>query len=133
MAVFLKGRWQFPSWLFYALSRVRGFFGFPPLFYLRAAPLRWLSRTFLGTVRLLILLGVLAFAYSYFINSPWPFSATVKHLLAFPNCSTARALGFEATYRGEPGYWSHHDADGDGIACEPYVGGGSHRRGFIRR
>ncbi|RXG85664.1 hypothetical protein EAS62_38535 [Bradyrhizobium zhanjiangense] len=21
---------------------------------------------------------------------------------------------------GEPGYWKHHDRDGDGISCEPW-------------
>lgn len=134
MAVFWKGRWQFPSWAYYALSRFRAFFGFPPLFLLRTAPLRWAYRSFLGLTQLLILLALLAFAYSYFANSPWPFGTTVRHILAFPNCSAARALGFEATYRGEPGYWPKHDADKDGIACEPYPGGTSgHRRGFIRR
>jgi hypothetical protein len=37
-----------------------------------------------------------------------------------PNCSTARALGLAPAYRGQPGYRSHLDRDGDGISCEPY-------------
>ncbi len=133
MAMFLKGRWEFPSWAYYAVSRIRILLGFPPLFYLRSAPGRWAFGTVLGLVRVLVLVGVLSFAYSYFSNSGWSFGATVKHVLAFPDCTVARALGFEATFRGEPGYWPHHDADKDGIACEPYpVSGSGYRRGFVR-
>ena len=37
---------------------------------------------------------------------------------AFPNCAAARAAGRSNIRRGEPGYGSHLDRDGDGIACE---------------
>ncbi|MCX7586227.1 excalibur calcium-binding domain-containing protein [Phenylobacterium sp. 58.2.17] len=43
----------------------------------------------------------------------------VRHLLAAPNCSAARLVGATPARRGEPGYWDDHDADHDGIACEP--------------
>lgn len=38
----------------------------------------------------------------------------------FRNCSEARAAGAAPIRRGESGYGSHLDRDGDGIACEPY-------------
>jgi hypothetical protein len=37
------------------------------------------------------------------------------------NCDQARALGLAPAYRGQPGYAAHLDADGDGIACEPFA------------
>ncbi|SDR06955.1 Excalibur calcium-binding domain-containing protein [Arthrobacter crystallopoietes] len=36
----------------------------------------------------------------------------------FSNCSDARAAGAAPVYRGGPGYGSHLDRDGDGVACE---------------
>ena len=42
-----------------------------------------------------------------------------RHLLAAPNCSVARLVGLAPARRGEPGYWDDHDADRDGVACEP--------------
>lgn len=36
----------------------------------------------------------------------------------YPNCAAARAAGAAPIYRGQPGYASHLDRDGDGIACE---------------
>jgi len=39
----------------------------------------------------------------------------------FPNCSAARATGHAPIRAGSPGYRIGLDADGDGIACEPYV------------
>ncbi len=52
-------------------------------------------------------------------DSPW---AVLRHLAAFPNCSVARAVGLAPAHMGEPGYWPTHDADHDGIACEPWNG-----------
>ena len=52
--------------------------------------------------------------------SPWPPMSTISHLLAFPNCAAARAVGLAPARRGGPGYWSRHDADNDGVACEPW-------------
>ncbi|WP_242915642.1 MULTISPECIES: excalibur calcium-binding domain-containing protein [Brevundimonas] len=36
----------------------------------------------------------------------------------YANCSEARAAGAAPIRRGQPGYGSHLDRDGDGIACE---------------
>nr|WP_134094132.1 excalibur calcium-binding domain-containing protein [Novosphingobium sp. PhB55] len=46
----------------------------------------------------------------------------------YANCNEARAAGAAPLYQGEPGYRSPLDADGDGIAWEPYRGSHSHRR-----
>jgi len=40
----------------------------------------------------------------------------------YRNCAAARAAGAAPIRRGQPGYRSQLDADGDGIACEPYRG-----------
>lgn len=37
---------------------------------------------------------------------------------AFANCAAARAAGAAPVRRGDPGYGSHLDRDGDGIGCE---------------
>jgi hypothetical protein len=37
----------------------------------------------------------------------------------FANCAEARAAGAAPIRRGTPGYATHLDRDGDGIACEP--------------
>lgn len=36
----------------------------------------------------------------------------------FENCDAARAAGADPVRRGDPGYASHLDRDGDGIGCE---------------
>jgi hypothetical protein len=41
---------------------------------------------------------------------------------SYRNCREARAAGAAPLYAGQPGYGQHMDGDGDGIACEPYVG-----------
>jgi hypothetical protein len=38
---------------------------------------------------------------------------------AFRNCTAARAAGAAPVRRGDPGYGSHLDRDGDGVGCEP--------------
>ena len=38
----------------------------------------------------------------------------------YSSCAVARAAGAAPIRRGSPGYRSKLDADGDGIACEPY-------------
>jgi hypothetical protein len=38
------------------------------------------------------------------------------------NCDEARAAGVAPIHAGESGYRDDLDADGDGIACEPYRG-----------
>lgn len=37
---------------------------------------------------------------------------------AFRNCTAARAAGMAPVRRGDPGYGSHLDRDGDGVGCE---------------
>lgn len=36
----------------------------------------------------------------------------------YENCDAARAAGAAPVYRGDPGYGSHLDRDGDGVGCE---------------
>lgn len=40
----------------------------------------------------------------------------------YDNCDEARAAGDAPLFVGDPGYGSHLDRDGDGVACEPYAG-----------
>lgn len=52
-------------------------------------------------------------------SSPAPnnrpsFAAGVR----YPNCAAARAAGAAPVRRGDPGYGSHLDRDGDGVGCE---------------
>lgn len=54
--------------------------------------------------------------------SPWPPSETVRHIGSFWNCDSARTFDLAPAKRGEPGYYERHDADNDGIACEPWSG-----------
>ncbi|MEM7290174.1 MAG: excalibur calcium-binding domain-containing protein [Pseudomonadota bacterium] len=71
-----------------------------------------------------VLVGLALFAITVglFSLSPWPPLATVKHIASIQNCDAAKAFGVAPARVGEPGYWSRHDADNDGIACEPYYG-----------
>ena len=36
----------------------------------------------------------------------------------YRNCDAARAAGAAPVHRGEPGYGSHLDRDGDGTSCD---------------
>jgi hypothetical protein len=78
--------------------------------------LRRLKRRFqqMSLVAVLLAVGVV------FFTSPWRMTATLKHFLSFPDCAVARLLSIAPAPRGQPGYWSRHDRDGDGIACEPF-------------
>lgn len=40
----------------------------------------------------------------------------------YSGCNDARTAGVAPIYRNEPGYRSEMDGDGDGIACESYLG-----------
>jgi excalibur calcium-binding domain-containing protein len=51
-------------------------------------------------------------------TSPKPAPATGGSDVYYPNCAAARAAGVAPIYRGQPGYRSGLDRDGDGIACE---------------
>ena len=54
-----------------------------------------------------------------FQDSPWPPATTFIHMLAARNGAAARSVGLAPARRGEPGYYDHHDRDGDGWVCEP--------------
>jgi Excalibur calcium-binding domain/Protein of unknown function (DUF1524) len=58
--------------------------------------------------------AVLPRAASTYTPSPVPAPANVY----YANCTAARAAGAAPIHRGEPGYRSALDRDGDGIACE---------------
>ncbi len=68
----------------------------------------------------ILCLGFLFLFLYVFISSPWPVGLTMRHLLAAPNCAAARMAGLAPSTEGAPGYYSRHDADADGIACEPF-------------
>lgn len=38
--------------------------------------------------------------------------------VSYKNCSAVRAAGADPIRRGDPGYGSHLDRDGDGVGCE---------------
>lgn len=48
--------------------------------------------------------------------------ARIADSVYYPNCAAARAAGATPLRVGEPGYRAPLDADGDGVACEPYRG-----------
>jgi len=87
-----------------------------------------------SSIGLLIAFGyVLGGAATTFQSSPWPMDVTARHLLAAPNCDAARSVGLAPARRGMPGYWSRHDADDDGIACEVWPRGRAADDVVIRR
>jgi len=47
-----------------------------------------------------------------------PTTTTVAKTVSYSNCTAAKAAGAAPLYRGDPGYSSKLDRDGDGIACE---------------
>lgn len=44
----------------------------------------------------------------------------VENSVHYSGCNEVRRLGRAPLYRGQPGYGSHMDGDGDGVACEPH-------------
>ena len=60
-------------------------------------------------------LGVAVFGLS-----PFPPTLTLMHIAALPNCAAARVVGLAPSRTGQPGYYVRHDADNDGVACEPW-------------
>lgn len=64
-----------------------------------------------------IILGLMAYQTW---DRPWALQEKILHSLAAPNCAAARAMGLAPARKGRPGYYQRHDADGDGIACEPF-------------
>lgn len=79
-------------------------------------------RNFLRRPPISIVLFVAAFTLTVagFVASPWPPGETLRHIAAAPDCNAARAMTLAPARRGEPGYYERHDADNDGVACEPY-------------
>ena len=45
-------------------------------------------------------------------------SGNIANPEMYPNCEAARRAGVTPIYRGQPGYSSKLDRDGDGVACE---------------
>jgi hypothetical protein len=45
-------------------------------------------------------------------------TTTAVKSVSYANCDAVRAAGAAPLYRGQPGYSSKLDRDGDGIACE---------------
>ena len=84
--------------------------------YHRAVGLRWLGRVPL-MVRAAV--GGLGVGCVLWLAAPYlrPFVITVPPTPA--TCAQARALGYGTARIGEPGYFAHLDADGDGFSCEP--------------
>jgi hypothetical protein len=54
----------------------------------------------------------------YLLSSPWPLVLTLRHFAAYPNCAATEMVGLAPATKGNPGYWSHNDPDGDGVACK---------------
>ena len=113
---------------FRAIARQRRFWGWlrfpqglkPVLPRLRPSLGRWLPfwpRRIHPAAISIVGLGGAYLALS--LLSPWPPLLTVRHILAAPNCTAARAVGLAPAWRGNPGYYPKHDADNDGWACEP--------------
>lgn len=46
------------------------------------------------------------------------FAGTTFGSVYYKNCTEARNAGAAPIYRGNPGYGSHLDRDGDGVGCE---------------
>jgi hypothetical protein len=49
------------------------------------------------------------------LSNPWTVAQTLKHLAAFPNCFATEMVGLAPANKGQPGYWSHNDPEGDGV------------------
>src|SRR5437773_10911064 len=46
-------------------------------------------------------------------------TTTAAQTVSYASCAEARAAGAAPLHRGDPGYSSKLDRDGDGVACEP--------------
>lgn len=56
------------------------------------------------------------------VKSNWLAESTPADNVYYSRCVDARAARVTPLHRGQPGYASHLDRDGDGVACEPYRG-----------
>ncbi|MCG6903597.1 MAG: excalibur calcium-binding domain-containing protein [Rhodobacter sp.] len=76
------------------------------------SPLRILTQV------LLIPVVTIAMTISiYTRTSPYGRTDALRHLAAMAGCDTAASMGLAPAFRGEIGYHSRNDPDGDGIAC----------------
>ena len=50
--------------------------------------------------------------------APRPVSATTTAPVSYKSCAAAKAAGVTPLHRGDPGYSTNLDRDGDGVACE---------------
>ena len=50
--------------------------------------------------------------------APQPVPAPAAGVIYYANCTAVRAAGAAPIHRGDPGYASRLDRDGDGIGCE---------------
>jgi hypothetical protein len=82
---------------------------------------RQLARDTALAVAILVMLGVVLYLPLSKVRLNSPVDA-IQHLASAPNCTMARLVGVAPARRGHPGYWSSHDADRDGVACEPWNG-----------
>lgn len=78
-------------------------------------------RRFFRQLGLSVVVAICSFGFFWYLaESSWPVGVTLKHLVASPSCTAARMVGLAPARKGQPGYWSHLDADSDGIACEEF-------------
>ena len=82
----------------------------------RALLLRRLYRTLRWWA--LIALCIAGLAWGLTIYTGWPLPITLKHGAAFISRNAARHVGLAPASKGQPGYWAHNDADGDGVSCD---------------
>lgn len=74
-----------------------------------------------GFLALGALLGGGAFAAYDMMNPPAARSELTQHGSFYRTCREALQDSRANIRRGEPGYRPELDADGDGLACEPYI------------
>jgi hypothetical protein len=56
------------------------------------------------------------------VGAPAQTTEQIEHSVYYARCADARDAGKAPIYAGQPGYREGLDADGDGVACEPYRG-----------
>ena len=67
---------------------------------------------------LLVPIVTVALTVSIYIRtSPYEAPDALRHLLAMGGCDVAARLNLVPSYRGEVGYHTRNDVDGDGVAC----------------
>jgi hypothetical protein len=67
-----------------------------------------------------VVVGVFLYDGSRYAKQFGSWELAFKHMAAGPNCDAARRVGLANARKGQPGYYPKHDADKDGLACEPY-------------